>query len=449
MRWLAGSLRCGLERAVSLAAWPWWRARYRRAAERGDAAATERARQRYLTYLRRGFDGLRDAWWLPLSMERWWNFLRHVLLIEWYALENIGRTQTPGVGTSTPRRCLVVQFGHLGDMVQTAPALRALKDHDADADVDLLTGPWSVGVAEMTDLADHVYGYSPSFEQFRRGDARGRRSIRQEIHFLDELRHRRYDTVILAGNESMTHLLLAMALAPLRLVGAIGEQACYDVPGQMHARGYAWNQPEYRRILRLLEPLGIRKGGASLDCFPVRRGENDVAGLPEGPGPLVVMAPGAGWPGKIWPIDRFGELGRRLATERGARIVLVGTAAEADLTGPIASAVGARAVDLAGNTDLDRLIALLRRAHLFIGNDSGPLHVAAAVGCKTVSLFGPTPPAQWAPQGRGHRAVRAVEGCPDCIPWHPRAACVNENHCMKAVTIEMVADAVREVLGEA
>lgn len=138
--------------------------------------------------------------------------------------------------------------------------------------------------------------------------------------------------------------------------------------------------------------------------------------LTAGEGPILALAPGANWVGKTWPLERFGEAARRLLAPDGAmaggRVMALGSAADAPLAGRLKATAGRGFIDLAGKVDLVTAYACLKRARLFIGNDSGAMHLAAAAGCPTLGLFGPSDErlyAPWGPQTRSVRAGRTFE----------------------------------------
>jgi ADP-heptose:LPS heptosyltransferase len=137
------------------------------------------------------------------------------------------------------------------------------------------------------------------------------------------------------------------------------------------------------------------------------------------PGPLLVLAPTANWTGKIWPAERFTELGQALLAGplAGATVaVMAGPgAAERDLAAPVLAAFPA-AIDLVGKLSLPEAAACLRRASLFVGNDSGLMHLAAAAGAATLGLFGPTPAGEYAPAGRRAAAAAAADGTMAGLP---------------------------------
>lgn len=131
--------------------------------------------------------------------------------------------------------------------------------------------------------------------------------------------------------------------------------------------------------------------------------------------PVVCVHPGSARPEACWPAERFAAVGRRL-TEAGGRVVLFGAAGHRDLCSTIAKAIPG-AVSLAGETSLPMLAALLQRSVLLVTNDSGPMHMAAALGTPLVAAFGPASPAHTGPRGRAPSLVFAGSRRPDGPPW--------------------------------
>jgi 3-deoxy-D-manno-octulosonic-acid transferase/heptosyltransferase-1 len=152
---------------------------------------------------------------------------------------------------------------------------------------------------------------------------------------------------------------------------------------------------------------------------------------------LIAISPSARWATKLWGYDKFAELIRRLPSER---VVLTGSAGEREQIDKIAQ--GRR--NLAGQTDLFQLAELYRRCVVVITNDSGPMHLAAAVGTPVVAIFGPTDPALTGPYGEQHVVLRAGIPCSPCFKDY----CTNRvrMECMKLVTVEQVLKATEGFL---
>jgi heptosyltransferase-2 len=140
---------------------------------------------------------------------------------------------------------------------------------------------------------------------------------------------------------------------------------------------------------------------------------------------LIGLNPGATRDRKRWPAERFAAVGDRLAAERGCRVAVFGGPGDRELAARVVSAMAAPALDLAGRLRLGETAAALRQCALVISNDTGPMHMAAALGVPVVALFGPTPPNQFGPLGPRQAVLRARGNCPDCTA-----------PCMHAITVE-------------
>jgi heptosyltransferase-2 len=159
--------------------------------------------------------------------------------------------------------------------------------------------------------------------------------------------------------------------------------------------------------------------------------------------PLIGMNPGATYGlAKCWDPDRFGELGRRLASEWKAGILIFGKEEEGLLARKVLEYVGNDALDLTGKTTLLRLAALLERCRLLLTNDTGTMHVAAAVNIPVVALFGPTNPATTGPWGNSHVVIRKNVPCSPCM----KRLCPTDHQCMELITVEEVEEAINKKL---
>jgi len=165
----------------------------------------------------------------------------------------------------------------------------------------------------------------------------------------------------------------------------------------------------------------------------------ESAGLAEAP--FFALISQARWPTKLWPRDSFVALARRLCEKTGLKAVLVGGPGDRAALEGMKEEIGAGAVNLAGQTDLPELAEVLRRAFFAVTVDSGPMHLAAAVGTRCVSLFGPTAPWRTGPYGPGHIIVR--KGL-DCSPCFSRKCA--EPKCMTTITVDDVLGSMGPIL---
>ena len=155
--------------------------------------------------------------------------------------------------------------------------------------------------------------------------------------------------------------------------------------------------------------------------------------------PLIGMNPGATYGlAKCWDPDRFGELGKRLANKWQTKVLLFGRGEERPLVQEILRHLGTNGIDLTGRTGLLQLAALLERCTLLVTNDTGTMHVAAAVGTLLVALFGSTPPLTTGPWGEGHAVVRKDVPCSPC--W--KRICPTDHQCMERITVDEVEEVV-------
>jgi heptosyltransferase-2 len=168
-------------------------------------------------------------------------------------------------------------------------------------------------------------------------------------------------------------------------------------------------------------------------------------GLADDGRPVIAFAPGAVGPSKRWPVSYFAELAQALAAE-GFSIWVLGSAAEAPLAREIVAAAGARARDLT-STDLRNAILAIKIADACVSNDSGLVHVAAAIGTPTIGIFGPTSPWHWAPLNPLAATIETQTELP-CRPCHKPVCRMEHHRCMRDIPVSQVLPAVHRALGK-
>jgi ADP-heptose:LPS heptosyltransferase len=166
----------------------------------------------------------------------------------------------------------------------------------------------------------------------------------------------------------------------------------------------------------------------------------------------VVLAPGGGTnpamdlPEKRWLPTHFAALGDRLQAEFQASIVLLGGSGDQGLCAGVRQAMRGPAIDLSGPAPFAERGALLRRCALFVGNDSGPTHLAVAVGCPVVAIFGPTDPGLYGPYNTRARTVRRPLPCSPCFIHGYFPPCPNQHACMRGLEVATVFEACKDLL---
>lgn len=341
---------------------------------------------------------------------------------------------------------VVATPGHLGDVLHAVPMLKALRRAKPGTKLVWLVGPWCEALARRyAGYVDEIRIFGPNLPGCTRGIREWQQSAWRQWRLGLELRRIGID-VLIAPLDAPGRFL-ANAVCPRTWAG-IGERRPPRVRPEIATvvQPYEKDRYEAEAWCGLLEPLGIAARAEPLAYEPTPGERRTADEFLEAEGvdrerPLVLIAPGSGWSGKNWLPERFGEVAAWLATERKAQIAWIGGPPEAALV------PAARASDFRwfGQVPLATLAAALPRAQLFVGNDGGLLHFAAAQGVPTVSVWGPTRPGKWGPQGPRHRQIRKAEHCAGCIYWDYRESCRHDRACMRAVATADVLAAIGEV----
>ncbi len=334
------------------------------------------------------------------------------------------------------RKIAVLRAGGLGDFIFTLPALDALREAYPEAEITLLGGPLQTGLLEnRTEPAQRAILVPPSTGV--NGPDTGVDEDEEELErFFEQMREKRFDLALQmhgGGGYSnpFVHRLGARVTA--------GAQAP-DAPALDRAVPYVYFQSE---ILRYLEVASL-VGAWTADLEPrLQVTEDDLTEarkvVPEDEGPLVALHPGAGDSRRRWPPEKFATVGDALA-KAGARVAVVGVEEDRTLISGITNDMDHEALDLCGQLSLGGLTGLLSRCTVVVSNDSGPLHLAGAVGATTVGIYwGPNLINAGPPNRLCHRpALSWRSSCPVC------GATLFDYDC--GHTVSVVADvAVEEV----
>jgi heptosyltransferase-1 len=332
-------------------------------------------------------------------------------------------------------RFLIVRLSAIGDVIQALPLACALRDHFPEAWIG-----WAVEGPAGTLLEGH-----PAIDdvvRLRRGwlkSPRGVWRLRQRLRAL-------HPDVAFEAQGLLKAAILARLSGARRRIG-FGRPWGRELTPWLNTEVVDTGDAHVvERNLQLLRPLGITSPRVRFDLPEQeadRRAAEALLQAMQIDGAFAVVNPGAGWPSKLWPADRFAAVAEYLGRQRQlpALVVWAGPA-ERRLAEAIAAAAPASA-RLAPETTLGELAALARRARLFIGSDTGPLHLAAATGTPCVGLYGPWPAQRHGPFGPQHVWVQKAffEG-----PTHKRRHAPQSY--MEAIRVEDVCQACEEILRE-
>jgi ADP-heptose:LPS heptosyltransferase len=339
-------------------------------------------------------------------------------------------------GADGGRRVLVVRPDNMGDVLLAGPAVRAVAAHAGH--VALLAGPRGHAAAELLPGVDEVIVWRAPWVDLqpppiRRDDV---------LSLVGRLAAGRFDDalVLTSFHQSPLPTALVLRLAGVPRIAAIS----VDYPGALLDVRHRLDDdvPEAERGLSLARAAGFFPPNGDDGRLAVRAPLPDVRRLTGG-APYVVLHPGASATARQWPASRCAEAVVEL-TARGWRTVVTGTGSERDLTARVAAGSG---VDLGGRTTMAELAAVLAGAVAVVVANTGPAHLAAAVGTPVVSLFAPVVRAvRWAPYG----VPRVLLGEQDarCRDTRARECPVDGHPCLSRVTAGEVAEAVEKLAAE-
>ena len=337
---------------------------------------------------------------------------------------------------------LIVKLSAIGDVIHTLPSLAALRRCYPQAHIS-----WVVEEAASDLLTDHpmldrvlVSQRKRWVQDLREGRDRGA-ALRDIRGFVRALRDRPYDLVIDFHGLFKSAVLVFLSRGRRRLgYDSLQEGSGFflneKIPEDMNKHavdryldfprhlGCDTSNPEFPIAL---QEAHFERVEARLSAIPVDTSKGFVA-----------VSPVAYWETKLWDEAKFAAVCDRIANELGLPVVFTGESPE----GPIArirSLMKAPSASVAGETSLRELAALYRQASLLLTTDSGPMHLAAAVGTPVVALFGPTSPERTGPYGEGHAVIRRGMACSPCF----RKKC-ETLECMNAIGVDEVFLAVRD-----
>ncbi|MDF2457926.1 MAG: putative Lipopolysaccharide heptosyltransferase [Nitrospira sp.] len=328
---------------------------------------------------------------------------------------------------------LSIKLRYLGDVLLATPTWQALKAAYPGARLTVIVNRGTEDILQSNPHIDEVLSLE-------------RGSLVQQYRFIAHIRRRRFDTVVDLTDGDRAALLTWISGARVR----IGFNAEHRWTGRCYTRIITSDAGVHRieRDLSALAPLAI----PVFDRIPKMwlTEEDDAAagdllrrlGV-QSDKPRVVIQPGARYWFKAWPSERFAELADQVADRYGCQVLVAGSPQEAALAETVVKQAKHRLVSIAGLSRVRTLAALLKGSALFVGNDTGAMHIAAAVGTPVVGLFGPSNPVEWGPRGAPAEVMYKGLDCRDC--FHPTCR-RGEQNCMKLITVGEVWAAAERLL---
>ncbi len=342
--------------------------------------------------------------------------------------------------TNKIRNIVIFRTDRIGEVLLSTVAIDMIKAQYPMAKVSFVTSSYSKPLLEDRDDIENVL----IADTFQKGG-----EIYKALALSGKLRKHGFDTAIILNPHKVLHLACFFAGIPLRAGydrkwGFLLSRKIQDRrdEGSKHEIQYTHD------LLKLLEidqpvrgphlPVNKKADESMMNKMAEKGIFSDIK--------LIIVHPGSSNPSKIWPRDNYVKLIRKIKKELSANVIIVGSVKEKGLSERIISEAGAAITDLTGELSLKELAALLKKCDIFIGNDTGPMHMAAALGVPVIAVFGRnipgTGPVRWRPWGDKHNVFHHETGCAPCRD----AACEYDHKCLDSITVSDIFNAAEDVL---
>ncbi len=345
---------------------------------------------------------------------------------------------TQNISNQTCRRILIRAANWVGDAIMTTPVIRAVRRNFPDAHITVLAKPWVIPVYENNPHVDDVMVY----------DAAGRHKMGAgSLRLAKDIRQRRFDLAILMQNAFEAALLVFLAQVPVR-AGYNTDARTWLLKPAIPLNPALKKKHLIDYYLGILTGAGLATHGRQMDlCISPSDRDAAVHRLaqirPLSSKPVLGINPGAtGGTAKRWFPDRYAALCQRLAKTYDTQILIFGGPEDRALGERIGAMAPGCCVNLAGETTLGQAFALIQQCDLFVTNDSGLMHAAAALNIPQVAIIGSTDPVATSPDSPASTIIRVPVPCAPCL----KDECPIDHACMDRITVDMVFDTCCRIL---
>lgn len=330
-------------------------------------------------------------------------------------------------------RILLVKLSSFGDLLHALPTLEALREAFPAGHIT-----WLVEEAYAPLLAGHpALNEVWPVPRVRLGGKVGRGELLNLLRLLRRVRSTPFDMVIDLQGLLKSALWVALAKSPRK----VGYDRTRELSYLALTERLSPYDPEAHAVWRYLNVARHLGAPPALPRFRLGLVPAFPNSLISPNRPIVVLHPGARWPTKRWPAASWANLADWLSREKRCAVVITGSAGDRELAEEITGRMREQAWNLAGRTTLAELAGIMKKARLAVTADTGPMHLAAALGTKVVAIFGPTAPGRTGPFGEGHKVVRLDLSCSPCF----QRRCPDPR-CLTGLSPEAVQAAVEKSL---
>jgi glycogen(starch) synthase len=371
------------------------------------------------------------------------------------------RPKSPKGETPDPRNILVIQLADMGDVVLSSAFLSALRRQWPKAWIGLVIQPSMINLVERCPEVDEIIPFRwRTFKDWGNAfSGHFRWWIGATLLTIRKLWRRRIDMAVSLrwNNDAPQAAALTLMVASGAPVRVAFRDIPYDkIPYRLtdinrlitHGPTRSYLKHEVEMQMDIFSALGGKPAKPRIQAWTGPEDDSFAHDLLDRAGflgrePIVALAPGAAWAFRRWPTERFIALSKWLQESRGAYIIILAARNERALARLIARELRRdRTLGLAGKTTIRQMAAVLKHCRLFVGNDSGPMHVAAGAGVPVVGFFGPGEYERFKPWGVEHEAIRLGLPCSPCS----QSCAFNDPRCIRGISLERAKEAVIEVL---
>jgi heptosyltransferase-1 len=330
-----------------------------------------------------------------------------------------------------PKKILIIKPSSLGDVVHSLPFLNAVKTRFSDAEIHWLIAKGLERLLERHPMISKLWIIN---KDAWKNIVNIRVTINELKVLLKQIKMEDFDIVIDLQGLLRSGIITAATRAPVRIGFTEAREG---------SRLFYTHKVKGGRIIhavdRYLKIAGFLGCDINDICFPLPLSFNsalstqNLALSKE----YAVIVPGARWKTKMWPLEKYGKLSAMLPLNN----VIIGSKRDVDIADKIVALSKGKAISLAGKTDLKELIEVMRGAKFVVSNDSGPMHIAAALGIPVFGIFGPTDPLRTGPYGEGHTLIKEKISCAPCF----KKTC-DDLKCMNRLSVEKVYEEITRKL---
>lgn len=337
-------------------------------------------------------------------------------------------------------RILLIRTDRIGDVLLSTPAIKAVRDSYPSAHIAVMVRPYVEDIVDGNPHLDEVILYDKDNKH---------RGFFGSLRFISDLRRKRFDLAIVLHPTVRSNLIPFLAGIPERVgydkkFGFLLTKRLKDTKhlGEKHEIDYNFDVLRATGIIAKDRALYMPMKSEYERVIDRFMALNDLGNKDT----IVAVHPGASCPSKCWPAYRFGRVADELIARHNVKIVIIGGPSDAKTVNDVKTGMFRSPIVLSEEHSLGEVAALLRKCKLLISNDSGPVHIAVAVGTPVVSIFGRLDPGlspqRWGPVGPRDIVLHKDVGCEECLAHN----CKIGFKCLDAITVEDVLSAAERLL---